>query len=214
MPQHENRYLASVYNVIPGSLVRHRTPQTNEIQDATVSFFTRRNWTDFFSYKTRTTKRLLRIVLGLEAAATQGDHIHGEARYLEIWFACVVPVMQGYWRSRRAERVKTEVLEVFHRRILNMIFNRVFVPTKAFQKLGSEAQLLFHETTLDKITRELHSRIDEYVNAMTLVHNLFESDLPKKICTEYADTNPQRFMEVLTRLAVPMTVAYAECMKS
>jgi len=213
--------------------VRHRTPQTNEIQDATVSFFTRRNWTDFFSYKTRTTKRLLRIVLGLEAAATQGDHIHGEARYLEIWFACVVPVMQGYWRSRRAERVKTEVLEVFHRRILNMIFNRVFVPTKAFQKLGSEAQLLFHETTLDKITRELHSRIDEYVNAMnafydrgrvanpmprelmeSLVHNLFESDLPKKICTEYADTNPQRFMEVLTRLAVPMTVAYAECMKS
>jgi hypothetical protein len=211
----------------------HRTPQTNEVLDATVGFFTKPKWTDLFSYKTRTTKRLLRLVLGLEAAAMRGDHIHGEARYLEIWFACVVPVMQGYWRSRRAERAKTEVLEAFHRRMLNIIFNSVFTPTKAFQKLGSEAQGLFHESTLDKITQDLHKRIDEYVNAMNaffgrgrvpnpmptelmelLIHNLFDgSDLPKKTCAEYADTNPQRFVEVLTQLATPMTVAYAECMK-
>src|SRR6202040_4417961 len=105
----------------------------NEVLDTIVRFRTEPKWTDLFSYETRTTKRLLRCVLRLAADASRGDHIQRDGIYLEIWFASLVPVMQGYWHSKVRSETKKNVLNELHRTMLNIIFNDVFVQTEAFQ---------------------------------------------------------------------------------
>src|SRR5581483_1464638 len=91
-----------------------------------IRFFTERTFKDIFSYRNRTTKRLLRRALRLVMEISRGDHVQHSAVSVEIWFAALVPVMQGYWRSRATESRKTEVLDDFSYRMRDFIFNDVF----------------------------------------------------------------------------------------
>src|SRR5712664_992835 len=115
-----------------------------DIRDTYIRFATETTFTDIFSYQSRTTKRLLRRALRLADDVSRGEHVKRDALRLEVWFAVAVPVMQGYWQSRIAEATKKKILESFHRAMLNIIFNDVFTPSEAFQKLRPDAHDLFH----------------------------------------------------------------------
>ena len=208
-------------------------PSTNEILDSQINFYTQPKWTDIFSYETRTTKQLLRRILQLATSAGRGDHVRKDGIYIEVWFASLVPVMQGYWRSGARSRRKKGVLDELHRMMLNIIFNDVFLPTEAFQKLKADEQFRYHDLALDDITKTIHKRTDEYVGAInafldrgsapnsmptelveSLLQNLFDGpDSSKKTSAEYVDANAARFTEVLTQIAIPMISAYGESMR-
>src|SRR6266404_8663387 len=123
-----------------------------EFLDTYVKLVTEPTFRDILSYKTRTTKRLLRRALRLANEVSRGDQVQKDATYVEVWFASLVPVMQGYWQSRIAEGKKKEVLDGFHRAMLNIIFNDVVTPSDAFQKLKPDAHDVFHDKVIDDLT--------------------------------------------------------------
>jgi hypothetical protein len=175
---------------------------------------------------------LLRRALHLADDVSRSDHVKKDAFGVEVWFAIAVPVMQGYWRSRIAEGRKKKVLDSFHRAMLNIIFNDVFTPSQAIQKIRPDAHDLFHSKVINDLNQQIQKRIEEYNQAMNafftrqgpgnmpvelieaLIHNLFEDPhSPKKKSTEYADKDPDRFMEVMTLVAIPMISAFTDCIK-
>ncbi len=191
---------------------------------------TRSRLGDIFSYKSRTTKRLIRCVLALTNEVSQSEIICNDALTAEVWFACVAPVIQGYWRSPVAERKKKEVIDAFYLTVINIIFNDVILGSKEFRESEPEARDALTDLAHADLDKRLKVRTNEYVDAMleffdrgkeanplpkeliqALTRNLFdESDSRISNLRDGLAENPMR--TDATMVAVAMIAAFANSM--
>jgi len=105
---------------------------------------------DLFSYKSRATKRLLRILMRLAETVAESKLVGEEAITLEVWFACIAPVSQGYWRSAISERTKKLVLDEFYGHAFDIIINDILIPSSQFKSAGpAEQDLLLQGIHVD-----------------------------------------------------------------
>jgi hypothetical protein len=199
----------------------------NDVQDFFIKSYTKQTLGDIFSYRSRLTKRLLRTVLALSADLTQFDHVQKFAAKDEVWIACLIPVMQGYWRSDVPERKKKEVLYDLNNTMGNIIFNDVYIG----QLKSDDDALDFHDEKNTEFNEKLRLRIDEYLRAIqafvdhdhpttmpnelidALTQNLFAAQSSSNMVdAESDDRNALVFGEMMLASAL-MLSAFKNCMK-
>ena len=204
---------------------------TQFLDDPILQLLTKTTLRDRFSYTNRTEKRLLRRVLLLASEVSNSERVQNDALTVEVWFACIAPVAQGYWQSSAHEDRKKKVLDAFYPTMLNIVFNDVCLP--ASQELSKPGVIdIFFSTTINEWGKLIRKRVPEYGDAMeaffqrgkgpnimptelieALIHNLFDGpDSAKKPSAESAESNPELFMEVMMMVALPMISTFAECL--
>lgn len=158
-----------------------RSKQMADVLNAFVETETQATLGDLFSYRSRTTKRLIRRVMDLSYEVCQNEIICNDALPAEVWFACVAPVMQGYWRSPVAEKKKKTVLDAFYHIVTHIIFNDAILPSKEFQELEPQAQYVFSEWARADLDKRLKERTNEYIDAMSAFFDRGKSGNPMPI---------------------------------
>jgi hypothetical protein len=145
----------------------------------------------------------------------------------EVWIACLVPVMQGYWRSDVPERKRKEVLYDLNNTMGNIIFNDVYIG----QLKSDNDALDFHDEKNAEFNEKLHQRIDEYLRAIqafvdngrlttmpnelidALTQNLFAAQSWSNMAdVESDDRNALVFGEMMLASSL-MLSAFANCRK-
>ena len=164
-----------------------------DVLQRTVNLITRPSWRDLFSYESRTTKRLIRHVVVLYE--TTRSEINNVVT-VELWLACLTPVMQGYWRSAVAERKKKKVFDAFYPSIINIIVNDGIIPSDEFQNADPGAQHALLDKAHADVDQKARARADEYIAAMT---EFFDRDVPNNM--------PKELVHALARNLFPVTPA-------
>lgn len=182
---------------------------------------------DLFSYKSRATKHLLRRLMRLAEAIAENELVCESATSVEVWFACIAPVAQGYWRSAVPEQTKKEVLEDFHRHVGNIVVNDTVIPTPEFQALDDAGQNKLIDMMFADLPKQFERRAKEYVDAIDLylleartskalpralaqllVRNLFGNGGTDSLIDQSAKER-----DILFAVAIPMIKAFVESMK-
>lgn len=138
----------------------------NDIQAFMLEKATRPTFRDLFSYKSRATKRLLKRLIRLADAFGENELVSKNANTLEVWFACIAPVMQGYWRSPVSKQMKEEVIDEFYRHAFNIVINDVVIPSPKFQALDAAGQDQLIAMMYVDIQKQFKRRANEYVDAI------------------------------------------------
>lgn len=63
-----------------------------DVQAAVLEMITKPSLRDLFSYKSRTTKLLLRRILKLADTISEDESVRDHALTAEVWFACIAPI--------------------------------------------------------------------------------------------------------------------------
>ena len=199
----------------------------NELQDFFLKSYTKPTLRDLFSYRSRMTKQLIRLVLSLAAKLREIPSVADRAAKDEMWIACVVPVMQGYWRSNNPATRKKAVLHEFHNTMGNIIFNDAYLE----QLKPNQDPLALYDTKNIEFNESLRRRGDEYVSAITrfldsdrannmpreliemLVKNVFPSSSSSSVMHVQADYERTILAVPMMEVAILMITAFGESMK-
>ena len=190
----------------------------NEIQAFVIERAMRPGLTDLFSYKSRATKRLLRILMRLAETVAESKLVGEEAITLEVWFACIAPVSQGYWRSAISERTKKIVLDEFYGHAFNIIINDILIPSSQFKSAGPAEQDLLLQAMHADVRKNFERRANEYVDAIVDCMNK-RTPLPMKLTKTIARNfvgasgNNSREMEIMAEVTFPIIEAFGKAMR-
>lgn len=190
----------------------------NEVQAFVIERAMRPGIVDLLSYKSRATKRLLRILMRLAESIAESRLVGEEAVTLEVWFACIASVSQGYWRSAIEEQKKKAVLDEFYRHAFNIIINDILIPSSQFRSAGpAEQDLLFQAMHAD-VRKNVERRANEYVGDIVDCINK-KAPLPMKLTRTIsrnffgASGDDSRNMEIMAQVTRPIIEAFGQAMR-
>jgi hypothetical protein len=141
-----------------------------------------------------------------------------EAITLEVWFACITPVSQGYWRSAISERMKKTVLDEFYGHAFNIIINDLLIPSSGFKSAGpGEQDMLLRAMHVD-VRKDFERRANEYVDEIVDCINK-RATLPMKLTRTISQNffgsggNNSRDMEIMAEVTLPIIKAFGQAMR-
>lgn len=191
----------------------------NDIQAFVIERAMRPSLVDLFSYKARATKRLLRILMRLAETVAENRLVCEEAITLEVWFACIAPVSQGYWQSAISEPTKKMVLDAFYEHAFNIIINDILIPSSEVRSASPAEQDLLLQAMQGNARKKFEGRANEYVDAIVDCINE-RNPLPMKLTKLVARNlfeasgNNTRETEIMGQVTFPMIEAFCKAMKT
>lgn len=201
----------------------------DDLDDWHIQQLTRPQFGDLFNYVQRAAKRLIRRTLALSDHIGANERVANDAITLEAWIVCIVPVMQGYWRSRVAEERRSQVLDRYSFLMLNFVVNDLVMQSSAFREMKTDDQMELMERTLTQVRETLRQRADEYIPAIAnffVRKNVEKNALPKELTAllirnlfanqntngadELSATKGLPDLDIMTRVALPVIGAYVQ----